>query len=107
VNPADLAASVSNSLTQLDKILASGAPPFSSPQWQQLFALRKHLDDQQRDLIQQSIQSDDSDFQQAAAAVKTATNSLSAAINEQKTVDSIINIVSQVSSYVDAVLKAL
>jgi transcriptional regulator with GAF, ATPase, and Fis domain len=107
MNPSDLAASISNSLTQMDTMLASGNPPFTSPQWQQLFALRKHLDDQQRTLLQQTIQSNDAAFQQAAANLKTATTNLTAAIAQQATVDSIINIVSQVSAVVDAVLKAL
>jgi hypothetical protein len=107
MNPSGLSASISNSLTQLDTILASGNPPFTSPQWQQLFALRKHLDDQQRTLLQQTIQSDDATFQQAAATVKTATDSLTSAIAEQTKIDSIINIVAEVSSAIDSVLKAL
>jgi hypothetical protein len=107
MNPSDLAASISNSLTQLDTILASGNPPFSGPQWQQLFALRKHLDDQQRNLLQQTIQADDAAFQAAAGNVKTATAALTAAIAQQASVDSVINIVSQVASVVDALLKVL
>jgi hypothetical protein len=91
----------------LDTILASGNPSFTSPQWQQLFALRKHLDDQQRALLQQTIQSNDTAFEQAASDVKTATDDLSAAIKEQDRIDSIINIVSQVSSVVGAALKVL
>jgi hypothetical protein len=107
MNPSDLAAAISNSLTQLDTILASGNPPFTSPQWQQLFALRKHVDDQQRTLLQQTIQSDDAAFQAAAGNVKTATASLTAAIAEQAAVGSIINIVAQVASAVDAVLNVV
>ncbi len=107
MNPSDLSASISNSLTQMDTILASGNPPFTSPQWQQLFALRKHLDDQQRTLLQQTIQSDDAAVEQAAGDVKTATTSLTSAIAQQAKIDSIIKIVSEVSSAVDAVLKAL
>lgn len=107
MNPSDLAASISNSLTQLDTILASGNPPFASPQWQQIFALRKHLDDQQRNLLQQTIQSNDAAFQAATGNVKTATAGLTAAIAQQASVDSVINIVSQVASAVDAVLKML
>ena len=107
MNLSNLSASISNSLTQLDTILASGTPTFSSPQWQQLFALRKHLDDQQRILIQQTIQSNDAMFQQAATIVKGATDDLSAAIKGQAEIDSIINIVSEVSADVDSVLKAL
>jgi hypothetical protein len=107
MNPSDLSASISNSLTQIDTILSSGNPPFTSPQWQQLFALRKHLDDQQRSLLQRTIQSDDAVVEQVAGDVKAATTSLNSAIAQQAQIDAIINIVSQVSSAVDAVLKAL
>jgi hypothetical protein len=105
MNQSDLAAAISNSLTQLDTILASGNPPFTSPQWQQLFALRKHLDDQQRTLLQETIQSDDAAFQLATGDVKTATTNLTSAIAQQARVDSIINVVAQISSAVDSVLK--
>jgi hypothetical protein len=105
--PSDLAASISHSLAQLDTILVSGNPPFTSSNWQQLFALRKHLDDQQRTLIQQTIQSDDANIEAAAGDLKTATADLTSAIAQQAKVDSIINIVSEISSAVGAVLKAL
>jgi transcriptional regulator with GAF, ATPase, and Fis domain len=105
MNPSDLAASISNALTQLDTILASGVPDFNTPEWQQLFALRKHLDDQQRSLLQQTIQSNDATFVGAAGDVKTATAGLTSAIKRGATIDSIINIVAQVSSAVDTVLK--
>jgi hypothetical protein len=107
MNLSDLAASISNSLTQLDTILASGSPLIGSPQWQQLFALRKHLDDQQRTLLQQTIQSNDAAFQTATGSVKSATVALTAAIAQQASIDSIINIVSQVASAADGVLKVL
>jgi 3-oxoacyl-(acyl-carrier-protein) synthase len=105
MNPSDLAASVSNCLTEMDTMLASGIPPFTSPEWQQLFALRKHLDDQQRTLLQQTIQSDDAAFQQAAGNLKGATATLTAAVAQGAKIDSIINAVSQISAAVDGVLK--
>jgi hypothetical protein len=105
MNQSDLVTSVGNAITQLDSLLMSGDPAFNSPPWQQLFALRKHLDDQQRNLVQQTIQGDDETFQDVAGTLKDATQDLTAAIDEQKTVDSIINIVSQISAAVDAVLK--
>ncbi len=105
--PSDLAASISDSLSQLDNILASGDPPFTSPRWQHLFALRKHLDDQQRELLKQTIQADDATFADALGDVKAATADLQAAIDREDKIDSIINIVAEVSSAVDAVLQAV
>jgi transcriptional regulator with GAF, ATPase, and Fis domain len=103
----DLVATISNSLTQLDTILSSGDPPFTSPQWQQLFALRKHLDDQQRSLLQQVIQANDAAFKRAAAKLKTAAEALNAAIAEQKKIDTVINIVAEVSAAADALIKVV
>jgi hypothetical protein len=100
-----LVTSIGNAITQLDSLLMTGTPAFNSPQWQQLFALRKHLDDQQRTLVQQAIRANDATFQNASGTIQTATQDLTAAIKQQATVDSIINIVSQVSAGVDAVLK--
>ena len=105
MNQSDLVTSVSNAITQMDTLLMSGTPPFNSPPWQQLFALRKHLDDQQRTLVQQAIQADDAAFQTAAGTVQTATKGLTTAISQQAAVDSIINIVSQISAGDDGVLK--
>jgi hypothetical protein len=101
----DLVTSVGNAITQLDSLLMTGTPAFNSPQWQQLFALRKHLDDQQRILVQQAIQGNDDTFQNVAGTIQTATQDLTAAIKEQATVDSIVNIVAQISAAVDVVLK--
>jgi transcriptional regulator with GAF, ATPase, and Fis domain len=105
MNESDLVASVGNAITQLDTLLMSGSPAFNSPPWQQLFALRKHLDDQQRTLVQRAIQANDETFQNAAGTLQAATKNLTAAINQQATVDSIINIVSQISAGVDTILK--
>jgi hypothetical protein len=105
MNQSDLVTAIGNAITQLDTLLMSGTPAINSPQWQQLFALRKHLDDQQRALLQQEIQADDATFQNAAGDLKSATQDLTTAIKEQATVDSIINIVSQISAAADTILK--
>jgi hypothetical protein len=105
MNQSGLATSISNALTQIDTILASGDPDFGTPPWQQLFAMRKHLDDQQRSLLQQSVQADDSTFAGATADVMTATSDLTAAIKEGASVDATLKILAQLSSFIDAVLK--
>ena len=101
----DLVTSIGDSLTKLDQQLMSGDPPFQSAQWQQLYAMRKHLDDQQRDLVQQTFQDDDAQFKTLAADVQTATKDLNHEIATTKRVDTIITIVSQISADVDQILK--
>lgn len=105
MNQSDIVTSIGGTLTQLDTLLMSGNPSFDSAAWQQLFALRKHLDDQQRTLVQQAIQSNDEKFQAIAATLQAATKTLTTEIAQQAAINAIINMVSQVSANVDQLLK--
>jgi len=101
----DLVTSIGDSLTQVDTLLMSGNPPSDSAAWQQLFAMRKHLDDQQRSLVQQTIEADDDQFQAVAAPLQAATKALDSQIAQQATIDTVINTVAQISTYADQILK--
>ena len=99
----DLVNAIGNVLTQIDTALMGLDP--SMGQWQQLYALRKHLDDQQRSLVAATIQADDVAFTQAAAVVQLATRQLNAQIAAQNQIDSVIKTVSQISASLDQILK--
>jgi hypothetical protein len=102
---AALVTTIGNALTQLDTVLTSSALNNQPAQWQQLYALRKHLDDQQRTLVQQSIASDNVAFQALANSIQAATNTLNQEIKAMNRIDSIITVVSQISANLDQVLK--
>jgi high-affinity Fe2+/Pb2+ permease len=105
VNLTDLVTLIGNALTQLDTAL-TGSDLLNQPaKWQQLYALRKHLDDEQRSLVQSDIESDDVEFQGLANLISTATKQLTQQINDMTKIDSIINIVSQIAADVDSVLQ--
>jgi hypothetical protein len=94
-------------LTQIDALLS--APDFSpsQPEWQQLFALRKHLDDQQRELVQEIIKDDTAIFQGLAKQLSAAADSLKKVATDFAKIGSILKTVSEVSAIVDKILSHL
>jgi hypothetical protein len=105
VNQVDLVTSIGNTLTQLDTTLMSSDLQAQPNKWQQLYALRKHLDDQQRELVKEDLDADDAPFQTQANLIVVATTQLNQQIADMTKIDSIINIVSQIAADVDSVLK--
>jgi hypothetical protein len=96
---------IGNTLTQLDTALKSDDLNNQPAKWQQLFALRKHLDDLQRELVQQTIESDDADFKVLANEIQAETKALDQVIQDITKVDSAINLVSEIASNLDQVLQ--
>jgi len=107
VNQADLVTLIGSVLTQLDTTLMSSDLQAQPAKWQQVYALRKHLDDEQRALVQADIESDDAAFQASATLIDTATEQLNQQIADIAKIDSTINIVSQIAASVDSILKSL
>jgi hypothetical protein len=105
VTQADLVTLIGKALTQLDTTLMSSALQDQPAKWQQLYALRKHLDDEQRELVSVIIDSDDPEFQAPANLIVEATNQLNQQIGDMTKIDSIIGIISQVAADVDTILK--
>lgn len=105
MDKSDLITMIADTLTQLDKELSSSALNDQPAKWHQLYALRKHLDDEQRNLLQATIQADDAQFQALAQTINTGTDLLKKQIGDMQKIDSVINIVAQIASNVDQVLK--
>ncbi len=106
MDQSDTVQSIGDSLTKLDVQLMSGNPPSQSAQWQVLYAQRKHLDDQQRVLVQKEFDEDDATYKTITGTLSAATDALSKEIATTQRVDKIINIVSQISAGVDQLIKA-
>lgn len=100
----DIVIQIGNVLTQVDGILS--APNFSpsTPSWQQLFALRKHLDDQQRELVEEIIQDNTAQFNAVAAQLSSAADALEKVGNDIAKIGKILDTVSLVASLADKVL---
>jgi len=101
----EMVTQIGDVLTQIDTILS--APNFfpSEPAWQQLFALRKHLDDQQRELVQEIIADNTASFNAVAAQLSQAADSLAKVGKDITKIGGILDTVSLIASLMDKVLN--
>lgn len=97
---------IGNILTEIDTLLARPDLPSSSPDWQQLYALRKHLDDQQREFVKAIFDEDTTLFSQLSQQLKGASDHLQQVINDITKIAIIIGYVSKAASVVDQILNA-
>jgi hypothetical protein len=105
MTPAELVTLIGNVITQLDTTLADPNLPMSDPKWQTLYAVRKHLDDLQRELVQASIATADAAYPDLTAQITAASQDLQTVINDFTKLDVIINDASTIASLVDQVMK--
>ncbi len=92
-------------ITKIDSVLADPTFSMSDPRWQTLYALRKHLDDLQRALVQADIVASDAAFQSLTTQINAASKDLQQVINDIKNVDKVIADVSKIAAGVDQILK--
>lgn len=104
---AELVTAIGNTLTQMDNTLMDPNLINQPAKWQQVYAMRKHLDDQQRALVAATIQDDDASFQALTVQIQQAIKQLQQVIDNLKKIDSIINTIAQISADLDAILKAV
>jgi hypothetical protein len=107
MTPIELATLIGDVLTQIDSKLADPDFPMADPNWQTLYALRKHLDDLQRTLVQTSIAVDDPSYAGLTKQITAASTGLQKAIKNAAKVNVVIAGVSQVAALVDQVLKLI
>ena len=94
---------VGNMLTELDQLLADPDLPSSSPKWQQLFAMRVHLDNLQRRLVALSFKLDDARFTAVTDQISNADALLKRQIAEVAKVGEIIDTISKIAAGVDQI----
>jgi DNA integrity scanning protein DisA with diadenylate cyclase activity len=92
-------------LTGIDTILAGPSLDQSSPEWQQLFALRKHLDDQQKELVKAMFDEDTAAFTQLTQRLQGVDSDMQKVIDDVNNVSKIIGYVSKAASVVDQLLS--
>jgi len=96
---------IGDALTQLDVFLANPNFPSSKPAWQQVYALRKHLDDQQRELVAAQIDESTAEFAQATTQLKASDVELKKIGASITKVASLLKIVSAIASVADQLLS--
>ena len=98
-----LVTTIGDVLTQIDTTLQN--PGMQDSEWQTLYALRKHLDDEQRDLVGESINEADNVYKALTIKLNAASNELKNALGDLTKVGNVITEVSKITSYVDQILK--
>ena len=106
MTPTQLVTAIGVTLTQLDQTLMEPDLVNQPAKWQQIYAMRKHLDDQQRALVAAAIQADDPEFQALTGKIQLAIQQLQNVIDDLKKIDSIVNAIAEVSADLDEILKA-
>jgi len=106
MTPTELVTAIGITLTHLDQTLMEPDLVNQPAQWQQIYAMRKHLDDQQRALVAAAIQADDPEFQALTGKIQLAIKQLQKVIDDLKKIDSIVNAIAEVSADLDEILKA-
>jgi hypothetical protein len=107
MTPIQLATLIGNILTQIDSKLADPQFPSSDPNWQTLYALRKHLDDLQRDLIKANIAVANPAYPGLTKKIADACAEIKAVIKNADEVNRVLKDVSAVAGLVDQVLKLI
>jgi hypothetical protein len=101
----ELATLIGNVITQLDSTLADPNFLMSDPRWQTLYAVRKHLDDLQRALVEASIAEGNPAYAGLTAQITAANTDLQTVIDDITKIGNIITDISTIASLVDQVLK--
>lgn len=103
----ELVSSVGETLTSLDNTLMDPNLIAQPAKWQQVYAMRKHLDDQQRLLVARQIDLDDDDFRTFTATIAAATVQLKKVIANMAQIDKILDAVAVISADLDQILTAV
>ena len=78
----DLVDLLAEILTGLDHALTTSELLGDPPTWQLVYALRKHLDDQQRQLLQTVLQEEDETYRALTGMIQGAANGLESVIQD-------------------------
>jgi predicted transcriptional regulator len=101
----DVVTQIGDVLTQIDALLSDPDLSPTSSRWQQLFALRKHLDDQQRDLVRAILDDQDTSFQDLAKQLGAAAAALKKFGDDISKIGSILQTVGTIAGIMDKILN--
>ncbi len=102
---ADLVDLLANVLTGLDDALTEDELLADPPTWQMVYALRKHLDDQQRELLTAVLAEENAAYPTLTATIQAAATGLKGVVAQMGQIDQVIGYATQISAAVDQVLK--
>lgn len=96
---------IGDMLTELDQLLSDSGLPSSSPEWEQLFAMRVHMDNLQRRLVTLSFNLDDARFAKLTDQISSADALLKHQIAQVVGVAHVIDTISKVAAAADQILS--
>jgi hypothetical protein len=105
MNPQLLIRLIGTLLTEIDDCLARPDFPDSDPRWHQLFALRKALDDQQRQLVSADFQVNTTTYATLTQQIAGANQQLQNTIANIQMIGNTIAMVTQVIGFVGQLLQ--
>jgi hypothetical protein len=94
---------IGDDLTLADQRLQT--PGMLGPDWQALYALRKHLDDIQRQLVMKVIKQNTAKYQQLTTDLKKASDDLKSISKELQTIADFFAALTIIVDLADRVLK--
>ena len=105
MNPPELIRVVGNALTAIDDCLSR--PDFSDndPRWDELYALRKALDDQQRELVSAEFRADSAAYGTVSEKIADASRELQGTIGDIQRIGDSITTVTQIIGFVGQLLQ--
>jgi len=101
----ELVKMIGNVLTAIDAVLSRADFSPSDPNWQQLYALRKHLDDEQRTLVKLSINLSDAAYTTITAQIAAANKQMTDVIDDFTKVGQTISQIAKIAGWVDQILQ--
>ena len=96
---------IANILTGVDRCLSDPNLPPDSAEWHQLFALRKALDDQQRELVTAIFQENDADFVEISSRINGLNQQLQGTLDDIQKIASTIATITKVIGAVGQLLS--
>ncbi len=96
---------IANVLTGIDRCLSDPNLPPDSAEWHQLYALRKALDDQQRELVTAMFQEDDADFVGISDKIQALNKELVSTLSDIQKIASTIATVTKIIGAVGQLLS--
>lgn len=105
MNPPELIRLIGNALSAIDDCLSR--PDFSDndPRWHELYALRKALDDQQRELVSAEFRANSPTYGTVTQKIADASRELQGTIGDIQRIGDTIATVTQIIGFVGQLLQ--
>ena len=102
MNPVQMVGTV---LTTIDTTLSRSDFVRSDPEWQQLYALRKHLDDQQRELVVSTVNFENDRYKPLVDQISAANTQITSFIDNPSQVANVVHESARLAASLDELLR--